>query len=228
ISRAQRAPLPWINWQGTVYHGLPADSLEPCGDRGEYLAFLGRISPEKGVDQAIEIAKQAGVPLKIAAKIDRADQMYFDTCIRHLMDDSLIDFVGEISDQEKNEFLGNATALLFPINWAEPFGIVLIEAMACGVPVIAYPAGSVPEIIENGVNGFLVHDVQKAVTTVEQISTIDRDVCRQQFEERFTAKRMAREYVAIYERIVKGMAKPIALRDGDLNWTELESPSSTT
>lgn len=188
----------------------------------------GRISPEKGVDQAIEIAKRAGMPLKIAAKIDRADQKYFDTCIRHLMDDSLIDFVGEISDQEKNDFLGKATALLFPINWAEPFGIVLIEAMACGVPVIAYPAGSVPEIIENGVNGFLVHDAQEAVRAVKQISTIDRDVCRQQFEERFTAKRMAREYLAIYERIVKGAEKPITLRDGDLNWTELESPSSTT
>jgi glycosyltransferase involved in cell wall biosynthesis len=228
ISDAQRKPLPWINWQGTVYHGMPEDILAPCFDAGNYLAFLGRISPEKGVDQAIEIAERTGIPLKIAAKVDRADKSYFESRIKPLLDHKLIEFVGEISDLEKNEFLGNASALLFPIQWSEPFGIVLIEAMACGVPVIAYPLGSVPEIIEDGVSGFLVHNVDEAEDALENLSAIDRRNCRRAFEERFSAKRMAQDYLTIYDRISKREPESIALTDGDLSWTKLAPPSSTT
>jgi len=228
ISDAQRIPLPWVNWQGTVHHGLPENKFAPCAKSGDYLAFLGRISPEKGVDRAIEIAKRAGVPLKIAAKVDRADKEYFETRIKPLMDHPLIDFIGEISDHEKNEFLGNAWAFLFPIDWAEPFGLVMIEALACGVPVVAHPFGSVPEIIEDGVSGFLVKDVEEAVTALKRIPSIDRAMCRLQFEKRFTARRMARDYSAIYERIVREESKALTISDGDLNWMELESPSSTT
>ena len=196
--------------------------------RGNTWHSWADISPEKGVDEAIKIAKKAGMPLKIAAKVDRVDREYFDTCIRPLMDASFVEFVGEISDHEKNEFLANATALVFPIAWEEPFGIVMIEAMACGVPVVAYRRGSVPEVIENGVNGFLVQNVEEAVTALKKIGTIDRMVCRQKFEERFTAKRMARDYLRIYERMVKRGPKSIALGEGDLKWMEQESPSSTT
>ncbi len=228
ISRKQRVPLPWINWQGTVHHGLPINSFEARSGAGQYLAFLGRISPEKGLDHAIEIAKQAGMPLKIAAKVDRADREYFETCIKPLMNTSLIELIGEIGDHEKNDFLGNATAFLFPINWAEPFGIVMVEAMACGLPIVAYPFGSVPEIIEDGVNGFLVDGVTSAVKAVKAISAIDRDVCRRRFEERFTSKRMAREYLTIYDRIVERSAETSAISNGELNWLKLASPSSTT
>jgi len=228
ISDAQRIPLPWINWQGTVSHGMPETIFSPYTRPGQYLAFLGRISPEKGVDQAIAIAKRCGVPLKIAAKVDRADKDYFDFRIKPLLDNSLIEFVGEIGDFEKNEFLGNAAALVFPINWCEPFGIVMIEALACGLPIIAYPSGSVPEIIDDGVTGYLVHNVEEAAHAFAHISEIDRAVCRRHFEQRFSARRMAQEYVAIYERIVKHEAKPISLTDGDLSWMKLEPPSSTT
>jgi glycosyltransferase involved in cell wall biosynthesis len=228
ISNAQRLPLPWINWQGTVHHGLPENRLSLGSSPDKYLAFLGRISPEKGLDQAIEIAKRAGIPLKIAAKIDPADAEYFKTYIKPLMNHSLIEFIGEISDREKNEFLGRAMALLFPINWPEPFGIVVIEAMACGLPVIAYPCGSVPEIVEDGVTGFLVNDVREAVKAVEHITAIDRVTCRRRFEERFTSKRMAADYLKIYERILKEDPDGMGLSDGDLSWTRLESPSSTT
>jgi len=228
ISDAQRAPLPWINWLGTVHHGLPEISFTFYPKAGQYLAFLGRISPEKGVDQAIEIAKRSGMPLKIAAKIDRSDRDYFEARIKPLMDHGLIKFVGEINSLEKNEFLGNATALLFPINWREPFGLVMIEALACGVPVIAYPRGSVPEIIEDGITGFLVHDATEAAHAVQKISAIDRRVCRAEFEERFTSKRMAQDYLAIYERLIAREPKPLALDEGDLSWTKLESRSSTT
>ena len=228
ISNAQRAPLPWINWQGTVHHGLPEISFVAYPKTGQYLAFLGRISPEKGVDQAIEIAKRCGVPLKIAAKIDRTDKDYFESRIKPLMDHGLVEYVGEINGLEKNEFLGKAAALLFPINWQEPFGLVMIEALACGLPVVAYPLGSVPEIIEDGVTGFLVHDVSEAVQAVRKISTINRRVCRQMFEERFTSKRMAQDYVAIYERIIAREPKPLTLDEEDITWTKLESRSSTT
>lgn len=226
ISVAQRLPLPWANWQGTVHHGLPATNFEPCFEPGHYLAFLGRVSPEKGLDQAIEIAKRSEIPLKIAAKVDRADREFFESRIKPLLDSELIEFIGEICESEKNEFLGNALALLFPIVWEEPFGIVLIEAMASGIPIIAYARGSVPEIVEDGVNGFLVRDADSAVKAVRRIDQIDRGLCRRQFEQRFTSKRMAQDYLTIYRGNAR--SKAITLTSGDLRWMKLESPSSTT
>jgi len=214
ISDSQRDPLPWANWQGTVHHGLPEDQLSMREGKGEYLAFLGRISPEKGLEEAIRIAKLVGMPLRIAAKIDRADQEYFETHIKSLQNHPLIQFVGEIGYPEKNEFLGDAAALLFPINWPEPFGLVMIEAMACGTPVIAFPRGSVPEIIDPGITGFLVNDVEEAATAVKSISAINRTACRQQFERRFTARRMSEDYLALYQRLVSGQSEPIAVTDG--------------
>lgn len=228
ISDAQRRPLSWANWLSTVHHGLPEDSLHPCSEDGKYLAFLGRTSPEKGLEQAIHIAKRVGMPLKIAAKIDKADVEYFQARIKPLLDHPLIEFIGEIGFSEKCDFLGNAAALLFPINWPEPFGIVMIEALACGIPVIAYPFGSVPEIIEDGVTGFLVNDVDSAARAVRRLDRIDRAVCRQRFEERFTVQRMTQEYLAVYERVLKGQPAALALSDGDLSWMKLASPSSTT
>jgi glycosyltransferase involved in cell wall biosynthesis len=228
ISDAQRRPLPWANWQGTVHHGMPEDTLRPSRGTGKYLAFLGRTSPEKGLLEAIQIAKRAGMPLKIAAKVDKADLEYFQTCIKPELNNSLIEFIGEIGFGEKNEFLGNASALLFPIDWPEPFGIVLIEAMACGVPVIAYPFGSVPELIEDGVNGLIAHDVESAVRAVHRVGRVDRAACRRRFEERFTASRMAEDYLAIYDRMLKREPTGMALGDGDLSWMRLASHSSTT
>src|SRR5579872_7313005 len=228
ISDAQRGPLPWANWQGTVHHGLPEDSLAFSAEPGKYLAFLGRTSPEKGLDRAIQIAKRVGMPLKIAAKVDRADQQYFETVIKPLLNDPLIDFIGEIGYSEKNEFLGNAAALLFPIHWPEPFGIVMIEAMACGTPVVAYPFGSVPEVIENGVTGFLVRDVKSGAKAVEKLDTIDRAQCRQRFEEQFSLPRMTQQYLAIYDRILRGGSHSVLPTEGDLGWTKLASASSTT
>jgi glycosyltransferase involved in cell wall biosynthesis len=228
ISNAQRDPLPEANWQGTVYHGVPEDRYSPYSEIGEYLAFLGRISPEKGLDQAIEIAKRTGMPLKIAAKVDPADEKYFDTTIKPLLDDPLIEFVGEIGYPEKNQFLGKAAALLFSIDWPEPFGLVMIEAMACGTPVIAYPYGSVPEIMEDGVTGFIVPDAKQAAAAVQRIGQIDRRKCRQRFEQRFSASRMAQDYLAIYQRLIKGESTPINLSDGDLSWMKETSPTSTT
>ena len=228
ISDAQRTPLPWLNWHGTVHHGMPGERLQPCHDAGQYLAFLGRVSPEKGLDRAIEIALRAEIPLKVAAKVDRADKEYYESQIKPLLNTELIEFIGEISDLEKNEFLGNAMGFLFPINWCEPFGIVLIESLACGVPVIAYPLGSVPEIIEDGVTGFLVNSVDEAVAAIKNIGRIDRRKCRKAFELRFSAKRMAQDYLNIYQRLAKPESETIALTDGDLRWMKLEPPSSTT
>ena len=228
ISDAQRLPLSWANWQGTVHHGMPKDKFVPCFDSGRYLAFLGRVSPEKGIDQAIQIALGSGMPLKIAAKIDRADQDYFDDHVKPLLNHELIEFVGEIGDSEKNKFLADAAALLFPINWCEPFGIVLIEAMACGLPVIAYPLGSVPEIIQDGVSGFQVHNVEEAIAALRNLGAIDRRSCRRAFEDRFSVKRMAHDYLAIYERITKPEPESLALTNGDLSWMKLAPPSSTT
>ena len=182
ISDSQREPLPNINWQGTVYHGMPRDRYPVFEGTGKYLAFLGRISPEKGLDQAIEITKRAGMPLKIAAKIDKADQKYFDDVIKPLLDNHLVEYVGEIGYPEKFDFLGNAAALLFPIDWPEPFGLVMIEAMACGTPVIAYPYGSVPEIMKEGVSGFIVPDAQSAAAAIKNVDKIDRKKCREYFE----------------------------------------------
>ncbi len=214
ISDAQRDPLPWANWQGTVYHGLPEDQLTFRPGTGEYLAFLGRISPEKGLDEAIKIAQLVGMPLRVAAKIDRADQEYFETCIKSRLHDPLIEFTGEIGYPEKNDFLGDAAALLFPINWPEPFGLVMIEAMACGTPVIAYPRGSVPEIVDDGITGFLVHNAEEAAKAVEGIAAIERRSCRRRFEERFSARRMSEDYLALFERLVNGQSEPIAVTDG--------------
>jgi glycosyltransferase involved in cell wall biosynthesis len=214
ISDSQREPLPDINWQGTVYHGLPERQYTLRSQPGQYLAFLGRISPEKGVDRAIEIASRAGIPLKIAAKVDRADQEYFDSIVRPLLDNSLIEFIGEIGYPDKDEFLGNALALLFPINWPEPFGLVMIEAMACGTPVIAHPYGSVPEVIEEGRTGFLVDDVASAARAIESVSSISREECRQRFEERFSARRMASDYVSIYKQLISPLPKVLRVRDG--------------
>jgi glycosyltransferase involved in cell wall biosynthesis len=206
ISDSQRVFLPFANWAGTVYHGMPpalyAFSDKPKG----YLAFLGRISPEKGPDRAIAIAKAAGMPLKIAAKVDAADKVYFETCIRPLLDHPLVEFIGEIGDADKSAFLGGADALLFPIEWPEPFGLVMIEAMACGTPVIAYRHGSAPEIVDEGVTGRLVDNQAQAVGAVERIGSIDRAGVRRRFESRFSAHAMARAYLDLYARNA-GMAR---------------------
>lgn len=202
ISDAQRQPLPWLNWQATVYHGLPENLYTYREQPGKYLAFLGRISPEKRVDRAIEIAKRVGMPIKIAAKVDMVDQKYFEDHIRFLLNDPLVEYVGEIGDGEKDEFLGNAYALLFPIDWPEPFGLVMIEAMACGTPIIAYSYGSVPEVMEQGKTGFIVGSLEEAVRAVEHVSTLERRRCRQVFEERFSVSRMVRDYLGVYARLL--------------------------
>ena len=202
ISNGQREPLPWANWQATVYHGLPGDIYRFHPEPGSYLAFLGRISPEKRVDRAIEIAKQVGMPLKIAAKIDRVDQDYFESEIAPLLSNSLVEFVGEIDDDEKDEFLGNAYALLFPIDWPEPFGLVMIEAMACGTPIVAYRGGAVPELVEPGKTGFIVEGLEDAVEAVRRVAELSRKRCREVFEHRFTATRMAHDYVQQFERLI--------------------------
>jgi glycosyltransferase involved in cell wall biosynthesis len=202
ISNAQRNPLPWLNWQGTVHHGIPVELYEGKRDQGSYLAFLGRISPEKRVDRAIEIAKSVNMKLKIAAKIDAVDREYTEREIRPLLDHPLIEFIGEIGEREKQEFLGNAYALLFPIDWPEPFGLVMIEAMACGTPVVAFPRGSVPEVIDEGVTGFIVQSIEEAVVALERIQHFDRGRCREVFERRFSATRMANDYVKIYEKVL--------------------------
>lgn len=228
ISDAQRDPLPRLNWQGTVRHGMPKENYSLHRKAGGYLVFLGRTSPEKGLDRAIEIARAAGMPLKIAAKIDKADQEYFDACIRPLLDGPNIEFVGEVGFPQKNEFLGNAAALLFPISWPEPFGLVMIEAMACGTPVIAYPFGSVPEVVAEGVSGYVVPDMQGAIEAVKKIDRIDRKKVRKHFEQHFTADRMAQEYLKIYERLVSRKKTPAAASSGVLNWMKLTSPTNTT
>ena len=228
ISDAQRDPLPRLNWQGTVRHGMPKENYSFHRKAGGYLAFLGRTSPEKGLDRAIEIAKAAGMPLKIAAKIDKTDQEYFDACIRPLLDGPNIEFVGEVGFPQKNEFLGNAAALLFPISWPEPFGLVMIESMACGTPVIAYPFGSVPEVVAEGVSGCVVPDMEGAIEAVKKIDRIDRRKVRKHFEQHFTADRMAQEYLKIYERLVSRKKAPAAASSGVLNWMKLTSPTNTT
>jgi glycosyltransferase involved in cell wall biosynthesis len=201
ISQAQRKPLPLARWIGTVHHGLPRDLYARGGGEGGYLAFLGRVSPEKRVDRAIEIARRTGRHLKIAAKVDAADRDYFEDEIRPLLDAPGIDFVGEIGEREKQAFLGEASALLFPIDWPEPFGLVVIEALACGTPVIAFPHGSVPELIEHGRTGFVVASVDAAVDAVGRLSEISRATCRSIFERRFSMERMARDYVKLYHRL---------------------------
>jgi len=201
VSEAQRGPMPWANWVGTVYHGVPENLYQLRTQPGTYLAFLGRISPEKRVDRAIEIARLTGIPLKIAAKVDVVDKQYFEARIRSMLEDSLIEYIGEIGDEEKSDFLGGACALLFPVDWPEPFGLVMIEALACGTPVIAYRAGSVPEIIEEGKTGYIVETLDQAVNAVRRIGALDRKTCRRVFEERFSAGRMCMDYLAIYHRL---------------------------
>ncbi len=205
ISDSQRAPMRWANWAATIHHGLPERLLEPLDKvRPSYLAFIGRIAPEKRVDRAIEIAGRCGLPLKIAAKVDNADRNYFEESIRPLLAKPHVEFIGEISDPEKAAFLSGAHALLFPIDWPEPFGLVMIEAFACGVPVIAFNRGSVPEVIEEGLTGFIVDDIEAAVRAVDRLPTLSRDAVRRQFEARFTARRMAEDHVALYARMAQG------------------------
>jgi glycosyltransferase involved in cell wall biosynthesis len=200
ISDDQRRPLPMVNWVGTVHHGLPKDLLPfNPNPRGDYLAFLGRISPEKRPDRAIEIATRAGMKLKIAAKVDRVDQAYWAESIHPLVAATPnVEFVGEIDEHQKADFLGNARALLFPIDWPEPFGLVMIESMACGTPIIAFSEGSVPEVIDDGISGFLVRDVAEAVAAVKVVHRLDRYGVRAAFDRRFTSRRMAEDYLAIY------------------------------
>jgi glycosyltransferase involved in cell wall biosynthesis len=201
ISDSQRIPWPCANWQGTIYHGLPKDLLRFHPERGSYLAFLGRVSVEKRVDRAIEIAKRVGMPLKIAAKVDRADRRYFKREIEPLLNDPHVEWLGEINDKDKDEFLGNAYALLFPIDWPEPFGLVMIESMACGTPVIAYAGGSVAEVMDSGVTGFVVNEIEEAVEAVRRVRDLSRVRCREVFEKRFTASRMARDYINAFSRL---------------------------
>ncbi|MCA3858777.1 MAG: glycosyltransferase family 4 protein [Burkholderia sp.] len=204
ISDNQRIPLPQANWLSTVYHGLPENLLTPIPNvKPSYLAFLGRISPEKRVDTAIRIAEQAGLPIKIAAKLDKADRAYYEEKIKPLFALPHVEYIGEISESEKTEFLGNAHALLFPIDWPEPFGLVMIEAMACGTPVIAFKRGSVPEVIDNGVSGFVVEDELSAVAALKRLDTLPREKVRAAFEARFSSKVMAQNYVKGYEELLR-------------------------
>ena len=202
ISNAQRLPLSGANWIGTVYHGLPEELYQPTLGPGKYLAFLGRICPEKRVDRAIEIATRLDMPIKIAAKVDNVDKQYFEANIRKLLDHPLVEFIGEIGECDKGDFLGNAQALLFPIDWPEPFGLAIIEAMACGTPVIAYRHGSVPEIVDEGTTGFIVNSIDEAANGVHKLDSLDRAICRQAFEERFSARRMALDYVELYKCVL--------------------------
>lgn len=201
ISNSQRNPLPHINWKGTVYNGIPAGQMKFAAQPGDYLAFIGRISPEKGPERAIEIAARAGIPLKIAAKVDKADREYFEKFIEPLLHREGVEYIGEINEHEKNDFLGNALALLFPIDWPEPFGLAMIESMACGTPVIAFNRGSVPEIMKDGVSGYIVNSIDEAVAALRKIHQIDRQACRTHFERYFTAEKMALNYLAVYQRI---------------------------
>jgi glycosyltransferase involved in cell wall biosynthesis len=211
ISNSQREPLPAANWLGTVHHGLPVDLYEPTFEPGGYLAFLGRLSPEKRPDWAIEIARRADVELKIAAKIDPADRAYYESEIAALLRQPHVEMVGELGEADKSAFLGGARALVFPIDWPEPFGLVMIEALACGTPVIAFRRGSIPEVIEHGVTGFVVDTVEEAVEAVGRLDEIDRERCRDEFVERFSARRMAADYLAIYERVAEGASTSTTL-----------------
>jgi glycosyltransferase involved in cell wall biosynthesis len=220
ISAAQRKPVPDSGWVRTVHHGLPEQLLTPRAMKPSYLAALGRISPEKGIDCAIRIARRAGLPIKIAAKIDRVDAAYYEEAIRPLLGPET-EHIGEIGDADKSDFLSGALALLAPVNWPEPFGLVLIEAMACGTPVIAFNRGAVPEIVEHGLTGFIVEDEISAVAAVDSLGRLSRKEIRGQFEERFTARRMAQDYVAVYRMLIEAaeprprlFARPRAARDG--------------
>jgi glycosyltransferase involved in cell wall biosynthesis len=209
ISNNQRVPLTGANWLGTVYHGLPENSLRASTEPGSYLAFLGRLTAEKGPEIAIRIARESGMPLHISAKVPRGERGYFKNVLEPQIDGDRIRLTGEVDDKTKEAFLAGAAALLFPIDWPEPFGLVMIEAMACGTPVIAFRSGSVPEVIDHGVTGFIVDDEEQAVQAVGRLGELDRRKVRARFEERFTAKRMAREYLQHYELLLKANSKPI-------------------
>jgi glycosyltransferase involved in cell wall biosynthesis len=202
ISDAQRAPLPEAHWVATVPHGLPPDLLTFNPNPGGYLAFMGRISPEKRVDRAVAIATACGLPLRIAAKVDAADRDYFERDIRHLFDNPLVEYIGEIGDAQKSEFLGGASALLFPIDWPEPFGLVMIEALACGTPVVAFRGGSVPEVLDDGVTGFVVDNMADAIEATRGVHRLSRHQCRATFERRFTVERMAADYIEVYQKAI--------------------------
>ncbi|HWK45300.1 MAG TPA: glycosyltransferase family 4 protein [Stellaceae bacterium] len=204
ISDSQRQPLASANYVATVPHGLPQNLLRAGSGAGGYLAFLGRISPEKAPDAAIRIAARSGLPLKIAAKVDAVDRLYFAEVIEPLLSQAHVEFIGEIGDEDKSEFLGNAAGLIFPIAWSEPFGLVMIEAMACGTPVIAMRNGSVPEVIDEGITGFIVGNEDEAVAAVKKLPSLERPRIRQVFDKRFTARRMAEDYVQIYRRLIAG------------------------
>jgi glycosyltransferase involved in cell wall biosynthesis len=211
ISNSQRRPVPQANWVRTVLHGLPLNLLQPQPVRPHYFAFLGRIAPEKGIDRAIQIAQHCGVPLKVAAKVDKADEDYYNEKIKPLMQAGNVEFIGEINDDGKPEFLSGAIALLFPIDWPEPFGLVMIEAMACGTPVIAFNRGSVPEIIEDGLTGYIVEDSTGAIGAVDRLSHLSREKIRGRFEERFTARRMAQDYLSVYRSLSDAAAPHLRL-----------------
>jgi glycosyltransferase involved in cell wall biosynthesis len=208
ISDSQRAPLAHMNWVDTVYHGMPRDLLRFNERSGKYLAFIGRISPEKGIDVAIEVALRSGVPLKIAAKVDAVDRVYFDEVIKPLIKPPMIEYIGEIDDTQKSEFLGGALALLFTIDWPEPFGLAMIEALACGTPVIARPCGAVPEVIRPNVTGFIAREIDELVAAVGKIESIPRERCRLEFEERFTSEVMIEKYERVYHRLI-GLDAPV-------------------
>lgn len=202
ISNAQRKPVPDSNWKGTVYHGLPLELYNFNAKGGNYLVFIGRVSPEKRVDRAIEIAIDAGIQIRIAAKIDKVDKDYFESKIKKMLDHPLVDFIGEVGEKEKEELLGNALGLVYPIDWPEPFGLAMIEAMACGTPVIAYSCGSVPEVIDDGLTGFVVKTRKEALEAVRKLQGIDRKKCRSVFEKRFSVQRMVEDYLMIYESLI--------------------------
>lgn len=202
ISNSQRTPLPNANWIDTVYHGLPSDLYNFCPAAGKYFAFVGRVSPEKRIDRAIEIAERCGTQLVVAAKVDKADEAYFNEYLKPLFRKPCVTYIGEVGETEKGELLEHAKALLFPIDWPEPFGLVVIEAMSCGTPVIAYRHGSIPEIMDNGVTGFVVTDQDEAIRAAMRIDDIDRAGCRKEFERRFTAAHMADNYLRVYQRLM--------------------------
>lgn len=208
ISNHQRRPLPFANWLATVYNGVPEETYTFRAAPGKYLALLGRISPEKGIERAIEIAIRTGMELKIAAKIDKVEEDYFNNRIKPLLKHPLIEYVGEINEAEKNDFLGNAYAMLFPIDWPEPFGLVMIEAMACGTPTIAYRRGSVMEVMNHGETGFIVDSVEEAVNSVENIETISRQCCRHIFQTRFSARHMTQDYLKAYSSLIEARFQP--------------------
>jgi glycosyltransferase involved in cell wall biosynthesis len=215
ISNSQRRPLPQANWVRTVLHGLPERLLQPKPVTPSYFAFLGRIAPEKGIDRAIRIAQHCGVPLKVAAKVDVTDHDYYDEKIKPMMKSGNVEFIGEINDKDKSEFLSGATALLVPIDWPEPFGLVMIEAMACGTPVIAFNRGSVPEIIEDGLTGYIVEDINGAIGAVDRLGHLSREKIRRRFEERFTARRMAQDYLNVYRSLTDSAAPHLRLVAAD-------------